>query len=25
LPNKSDFKWYFLCGLLQTTYFNHGS
>ncbi|SFL74524.1 DMT family transporter [Pelosinus propionicus] len=22
LPNKSDFKWYFLCGLLQTTYFN---
>lgn len=22
LPNKSDFKWYLLCGLLQTTYFN---
>lgn len=22
LPNKSDLKWYFLCGLLQTTYFN---
>lgn len=22
LPNKSDLKWYILCGLLQTTYFN---
>lgn len=22
LPNKSDFKWYLLCGLFQTTYFN---
>jgi O-acetylserine/cysteine efflux transporter len=22
LPNKSDFKWFVLCGLLQTTYFN---
>lgn len=22
LPNKSDFKWYALCGLIQTTYFN---
>lgn len=22
LPNKSDLKWYVLCGLLQTTYFN---
>ncbi|MGM7719857.1 DMT family transporter [Metabacillus sp. Hm71] len=22
LPNKSDFKWLVLCGLLQTTYFN---
>lgn len=22
LPNKRDFKWYALCGILQTTYFN---
>ncbi|WP_338452792.1 EamA family transporter [Niallia oryzisoli] len=22
LPNKSDFKWFVLCGLFQTTYFN---
>lgn len=22
LPSKSDFKWYVLCGLIQTTYFN---